>query len=85
MTERDGVPRSSDPNPQTTDPERERAEAVHSVDDETRVHAGGDETDIVQGAGGELRRPDVDERGGARLDSPDDADADLAAEGDESA
>lgn len=85
MTERDGVPRSSDPNPQTTDPERERAEAVHSLDDETRMHAGGDETDIVQGAGGELRRPEMEDRGGVGPDTPDDADADMAVEGEESA
>lgn len=84
MTERDDVPRSSDPNPRTTDPQRDRAQAVHSVDDETRMHAGGDETELVQGAGGDLRRPDAEERGGDVLESSDDADAPLAAEGDES-
>jgi hypothetical protein len=71
MTERDGVPRSTDPNPRTTDDERERAEVVHSMDDETRLHAGGDETDIVQGAGGEVRRPDAAHRGGDVLGNPD--------------
>lgn len=92
MTERDDiprVPRSSDPNPQTTDPRRERAQAVHSVDDETRLQAGGDETDLVQGAGGELRRPDAEERGGDVLESSDDAqtgaDADRAVENGENA
>jgi len=38
--------------------ERDRAAAVHSVDDETRMHADADETELVQGAGGELRRVD---------------------------
>ena len=68
MTDRDGIPRSSDPNPQGADPRRDRAHAVHSLDDETRLQAGGDETDLVQGAGGDLRRPeaeDVDDVAGA--------------------
>ena len=73
MTERDGVPRSSDPNPQSTNPDRERAQAVHSVDDETRLHAGGDETDIVQGAGGEIFRPDQEDRGGEADDNDENA------------
>lgn len=49
----------------TSEEERARAASVHSVDDESRVHTGGDETDVVQGAGGELRRPreeDIGER-----------------------
>lgn len=43
--------------PHTTEAERARAMAVNSLDDETRVRAGGDETDLVQDGGGELRRP----------------------------
>lgn len=34
--------------------EIERAMAVHSVDDETRLRTGGDETDVAMGAEGEL-------------------------------
>ncbi|WP_026877273.1 hypothetical protein [Jiangella gansuensis] len=42
----------------TTQEERDRAAAVHSVDDETRVHGDPDETEVVQGAAGELRHLD---------------------------
>lgn len=53
----------------TTEAERSRAMAVNSVDDETRVHAGGDETELVQDAGGELRRADEKDLGeGARTE-----------------
>ncbi|NEE03252.1 hypothetical protein [Phytoactinopolyspora halotolerans] len=41
----------------TTQEERDRAAAVNSIGDETRVHAEADETEQVQGPGGELRRP----------------------------
>lgn len=61
--ERERIPRTSDPAP-PTDVRRERAQAVHSVDDETRMHTDADETELVQGAGGELYRPDAEERGG---------------------
>ncbi len=54
--------------PRTTPQERDRAQAVHSLDDETRLHADPDESEIVQGAGGDVRRPDADERGGDVLD-----------------
>lgn len=57
MTDREDVPR-------TTEAERERAQAVHSLPDETRVHAGGDETDLVQGASGDLHRPAARDQGG---------------------
>jgi hypothetical protein len=57
MTDREDIPR-------TTEAERERAQAVHSLPDETRMHAGGDETDLVQGAGGDLHRPAAGDRGG---------------------
>ncbi|HSI93210.1 MAG TPA: hypothetical protein VK925_06885 [Jiangellaceae bacterium] len=57
MSDRDGVPR-------TTEAERQRAQAVHSMDDVTRMHAGGDETDLAQGAGGDLYRPAAGDRGG---------------------
>jgi hypothetical protein len=40
-----------------TQEERDRAMAVSSVDDETRVHSGGDETSLVMDAGGELQQP----------------------------
>lgn len=39
-----------------TQEERDLAIAVRSVDDETRVHAGGDETSLVMNAGGELEQ-----------------------------
>ncbi|PZF83051.1 hypothetical protein [Jiangella anatolica] len=42
----------------TTQEERDRAMAVHSVDDETRVHGDADETEQVMGADGDLRVPD---------------------------
>ena len=45
----------------TTQEERDRAEAVNSLDDEAR--GGDDETELVQGAGGELRQPDEEDRG----------------------
>lgn len=64
MTGRDEVPRSTDPSLHGADPDRERAQAVHSVDDETRVHAGGDETETLQGAGGDVLRPASSDRGG---------------------
>lgn len=54
----------SDEIPRTTPQERDRAQAVHSLDDETRLHAGADESDVVQGAGGDIRRPDAEDRGG---------------------
>lgn len=41
----------------TTQEERDRAMAVHSVDDETRVHGDADETEQVMGADGDLRLP----------------------------
>lgn len=41
----------------TTQEERDRAMAVHSVDDETRVHGDADETEQVMGADGDLRAP----------------------------
>lgn len=47
----------------TTQEERDRAMAVHSVDDETRVHGDADETDRVMGADGGLRVPDPEELG----------------------
>lgn len=93
MSERNEIPR-------TTPQERDRAQAVHSLDDETRLHADPDETDVVQGAGGDIMRPSAADRGGDALgdesgnddltdrdvlDSPDDADAELADEGRESA
>jgi hypothetical protein len=40
-----------------TQEERDRAMAVHSLDDQTRLHAGGDETETVMDAGGEVQRP----------------------------
>jgi len=40
-----------------TQEERDRAMAVHSLDDQTRVRAGGDETETVMGAGGEIQPP----------------------------
>ncbi|TDE03379.1 hypothetical protein [Jiangella asiatica] len=49
----------------TTQEERDRAAAVHSVDDDTRTHADPDETEVVQGAGGELRHVDEDEELGS--------------------
>ena len=66
MSERDEIPR-------TTPRERDRAQAVHSLDDETRLHAGPDESEVVQGAGGDIRRPDAEDRGGDVLgeNSPD--------------
>ncbi|MBB5787910.1 hypothetical protein [Jiangella mangrovi] len=42
----------------TTQEERDRAMAVHSVDDETRVHGDADETERVVGANGDLRVPE---------------------------
>jgi hypothetical protein len=42
----------------TTQEERDRAMAVHSVDDETRVHGDPDETEQVMGAAGDLRTPE---------------------------
>lgn len=74
MTERDRIPRTSDPTP-PADSRRERAQAIHSVDDETRVRADADETDLVQGAGGDLHRPDVEDRGGEVAEGDDDAGA----------
>jgi hypothetical protein len=74
MTDRDGVPR-------TTEAERQRAHAVHSMDDETRLHAGGDETDLAQGAGGDLHRPAAGDRGGDVLG--DEAQDDDTVDGDE--
>lgn len=74
MTERDDVPRISEA-------ERQRAHAVHSIDDETRMHAGGDETDLAQGAGGDLRRPEASDQGGDLLDDSE-AGEDAAGEGD---
>jgi hypothetical protein len=68
MTDRDDIPR-------TTQAERERAQAVHSLPDETRVQAGGDETDLVQGAEGDLHRPAAGDQGGDISD-----DAPMAAE-----
>lgn len=44
----------------TTQAERDRAMAVHALDDETRMHTAADETDIVQGGGGELHHLDDD-------------------------
>jgi hypothetical protein len=93
MSEREEIPR-------TTQYERDRAQAVHSLDDETRLHADPDESEVVQGAGGDIRRPNAEDRGGDVLgghsvddeladrdvlDSPDDADAGPADEGRESA
>jgi hypothetical protein len=40
-----------------TQEERDRAMAVHSLDDQTRVHTGGDETETVMDAGGEIQQP----------------------------
>lgn len=40
-----------------TQEERDRAMAVHSLDDQTRVHSGGDETETVMDAGGEIQPP----------------------------
>jgi hypothetical protein len=40
-----------------TQDERDRAMAVHSLDDETRLHSGADETSAVMGAGGEVETP----------------------------
>ena len=93
MTEREEIPR-------TTQHERDRAQAVHSLDDETRLHADPDESEVVQGAGGDIRQPAAEDRGGdvldgesagedlpdwEVLDSPDDADARLADEDRDSA
>jgi hypothetical protein len=50
--------------PRTTQRERDRAQAVHSLDDETRLHANPDESEVVQGAGGDIRRPETEDRGG---------------------
>lgn len=47
----------------TTQEERDRAMAVHSVDDETRVHGEPDETERVMGADGELRVLDPEDAG----------------------
>ncbi|TDD67377.1 hypothetical protein E1262_19045 [Jiangella aurantiaca] len=47
----------------TTQEERDRAMAVHSVDDETRVHGEPDETEQVMGADGDLRVPDPEDAG----------------------
>jgi hypothetical protein len=63
MTERDEIRH-------TTQEERDRAAAVHSVPDETRVHTSADETDVVQGAGGEIRRPDEEDLGEGTPESP---------------
>lgn len=49
----------------TTQEERDRAMAVHSVDDETRVHGDADETDTVMGADGDLRPPSPEDDGGS--------------------
>lgn len=57
MTEPDDI-RDPGEIPHTTPEERDRAEAVHSMSDETR--GADDETDLIQGAGGEVRRPDDD-------------------------
>lgn len=40
-----------------TQEERDRAMAVHSLDDQTRLHSGGDETGTVMDAGGEIQPP----------------------------
>lgn len=42
----------------TTQAERDRAMAVHALDDDTRMHTDADETDVVQGAAGELHHLD---------------------------
>lgn len=68
MTERDEVPR-------TTPAERERAQAVHSLDDETRLSAGGDESELVQGAGGDVHQPQTEDRGGDPAGDLDDDEA----------
>lgn len=40
-----------------TQEERDRAMAVHSLDDQTRLRRGGDETDTVMDGGGEIQSP----------------------------
>lgn len=57
--------------PMPTQEERDRAMAVHSVDDETRVHSGGDETSLVMDAGGELQQPPAADTAAATDESED--------------
>jgi hypothetical protein len=58
MTEHSEHTEHTDGVRHTTQEERDRAMAVHSVDDETRVHGDADETEQVMGADGDLRVPD---------------------------
>lgn len=50
--------------------ERDWAMAVHSLDDETRVHTDADETGVVADAGGEIRPVPERERGHAEPAAP---------------
>ncbi|NED95936.1 hypothetical protein G1H11_11510 [Phytoactinopolyspora alkaliphila] len=68
----------NDPQRRTTPEERARASAVNSVPDETRMHAGADETELVQDAGGELRRPDAEDLDGGTEGTGRDAGDDTA-------
>lgn len=74
MTSSDDEVRRENDIPHTTPEERDRAGAVHSVPDETRIHAEQDETETVQGAGGELRTVE-----GAEQDDDQDAEATMRA------
>jgi hypothetical protein len=68
----DAEGRPEDAPRRTTQEERDRAMAVSSLDDQVRLAAGGDETNLVQGAAGDVHRPPADETGAGSRDDGDD-------------